>query len=73
MFKNGWEYVMVLGFLAWGIGALGPGRWSIDHAFGISDELTKDWRGALIAGVLGVVAGAGTLLVFHKPTPSSDG
>ncbi len=72
MFKNGWEYVMVYGFLAWGIGALGPGRWSLDHAFGILDDLTKDWRGAIIAGVLGVVAGAGTLLAFHKPTPSSD-
>ncbi|UDY34280.1 DoxX family protein [Dermatobacter hominis] len=72
MFKNGWEYVMVLGFLGWGIGALGPGRWSLDHAFGIADELTKDWRGAIIAGVVGVLAGAGTLLAFHHPTPSSD-
>jgi putative oxidoreductase len=69
MFKNGWEYVMVYGFLAWGIGALGPGRFSLDHAFGIEDELTRDWRGALIAGVLGVGAGVLTLLVFHHPDP----
>ncbi|MCC6183441.1 MAG: DoxX family protein [Microthrixaceae bacterium] len=72
MFKNGWEYVMVFGFLAWGIGALGPGEWSLDHALGILDDLTRDWRGALIAGVLGLVAGIGTLVVFHHPEPAAD-
>lgn len=71
MFKNGWEYVMVFGFLAWGIGALGPGRWSIDHGLGIADDLTRDWRGALIAGVLGLVAGVGTLVLFHHPEAGS--
>ena len=72
MFKNGWEYVMVFGFLAWGIGALGLGEWSFDHALGILDDLTRDWRGALIAGVLGLVAGIGTLVVFHHPEPAAD-
>ena len=72
MFKNGWEYVMVFGFLAWGIGALGPGEWSLDHARGILDDLTRDWRGALIAGVLGLVAGTGTPVVFHPPEPAAD-
>jgi len=72
MFKNGWEYVMVFGFLALGIGALGPGEWSLDHALGILDDLTRDWRGALIAGVLGLVAGIGTLVVFHHPEPAAD-
>ena len=55
-----------------GIGALGPGEWSLDHAFGILDDLTRDWRGALIAGVLGLVAGIGTLVVFHHPEPAAD-
>ena len=72
MFKNGWEYVMILGVLAWGIAALGPGAWSLDHALGIEDDLTKDWRGALIAGVLGVAAGALTLALFHRPEPEAD-
>ena len=72
MFKNGWEYVMILGFLAWGIAALGPGRWSLDDVLGISDDLTRDWRGALISGVLGLGAGILTLLAFHRPTPSDD-
>ncbi len=72
MFKNGWEYVMVYGFLAWGIAALGPGRISIDHAIGIADDLTKDWRGAIIAAVLGVGVGVLTLLVFHRP-PEPEG
>jgi putative oxidoreductase len=72
MFKNGWEYVMVLGFLAWGIAALGPGGWSVDDALGIADDLTRDWRGALISAVLGVGAGVVTLLVFHRPPPPAD-
>lgn len=72
MFKNGWEYVMVLGFLGFGIAALGPGEWSLDDAFGIADDLTKDWRGALISAVLGVVVGVGTLLIFHKPPVKDD-
>jgi putative oxidoreductase len=72
MFKNGWEYVMVYGFMAWGIGALGPGRWSIDHAIGIADDLTKDWRGAIIAGVLGVASGLLTLAIFHRPEPRAS-
>jgi putative oxidoreductase len=70
MFKNGWEYVMVLGFLAFGIAALGPGAWSLDDVLGISDDLTKDWRGALISGVLGVATGVGMLVVFHRPVPA---
>lgn len=72
MFKNGWEYVMVLGFLAWGIASLGPGRWSLDHVLGIDDDLTRDWRGALISGVLGVVTGVATLVIFHEPPAKDD-
>jgi putative oxidoreductase len=72
MFKNGWEYVMILGFLGWGVAALGPGQWSLDDALGIADDLTRDWRGALIAAVLGVGAGVLTLLVFHRPPAKAD-
>jgi putative oxidoreductase len=72
MFKNGWEYVMILGFLGWGIAALGPGQWSLDDVLGIADDLTRDWRGALIAAVLGVGAGVLTLLVFHRPDEPAD-
>jgi putative oxidoreductase len=72
MFKNGWEYVMVLGFLGFGIAALGPGSWSLDDVLGISDDLTRDWRGALISGVLGVATGVGMLVVFHRPAPAGD-
>lgn len=72
MFKNGWEYVMVLGFLAWGISGIGPGQWSLDHVLGIEDTLTADWRGVLIPTVLGVGAGVLTLLVFHRPDPPAE-
>lgn len=72
MFKNGWEYVMILGFLAWGIAALGPGRYSLDDVLGIADDLTRDWRGAVIAAVLGLGAGVLMLLVFHRPPAPDD-
>jgi putative oxidoreductase len=72
MFKNGWEYVMVYGFLAFGIAALGPGQWSLDDLLGIADDLTRDWRGALISGVLGLATGIGMLVVFHRPPVPSD-
>jgi len=72
MFKNGWEYVMVLGFLGFGIAALGPGQWSLDDVLGISDDLTRDWRGALISAVLGLAAGVLTLVVFHRPPAPDD-
>lgn len=71
MFRNGWEYVMVLGVLAWGIAALGPGAYSLDEVLGIADDLTRDWRGALIAAVLGVGSGVLTLAVFHRPAPAA--
>ncbi len=37
---EGWEYVMTLGIVGIAIGALGPGEWSLDHAFEIDDDLS---------------------------------
>jgi putative oxidoreductase len=70
--KEGFEFVLVLGALCWGIGALGPGRYSLDHAFGILPDLTADWRGAAIAAGLGIGAGVLTLVACYRP-PASDG
>lgn len=72
MFKNGWEYVMILGFLGFGVAALGPGRFSVDSAFGIADDLTRNWRGALISAVLGLGAGGATLVLFRRPVAPVD-
>jgi putative oxidoreductase len=61
---EGWEYVMVLGVVAWSVGAMGPGRYSLDNAAGI--EWTG-WTGALIAAAVGLAAAALQLAVFYRP------
>jgi putative oxidoreductase len=61
---EGWEYVMVLGVVAWSVGAMGPGRWSVDNAVGI--EWTG-WTGAVIAAAVGLGAAALQLAVFYRP------
>jgi len=71
MFKNGWEYVFILGTFAAVIGALGPGAWSLDAVTGLDEILNVGWRGLLIAVVPGLVTGVGTLLLFWRPPESS--
>ena len=58
---EGWEYVMTLGIVGVAIGALGPGEWSLDHAFDITDDLWGT-TGLLIAAI-GGIGGAIALLV----------
>jgi len=69
--KEGIEYVLVLGALCFAIGALGPGQWSLDSAFGLSDTLNDGWTGAAISAVLGLGAGIFTLAAFYRP-PAKD-
>lgn len=61
---EGWEYVMVLGVVAWAVGAVGPGRWSLDHALGL--EWTG-WTGAVLAAAVGLGGAALQLAVFYRP------
>ncbi|MEU1511447.1 DoxX family protein [Streptomyces sp. NPDC005811] len=65
VFKEGYEYVLVLGVLAVALGAWGPGRYAVDHALDIT---VTGWAGA--GAVLGVAtaATAGLLAVFLRPT-----
>jgi putative oxidoreductase len=57
VFKDGYEYVLLIAVLCVSLGLLGPGRWSVDHALGIADDL-DGWTGAAIAaaGILGALA-----------------
>ncbi|MGW5384324.1 DoxX family protein [Nocardia sp. NPDC003963] len=64
VFKDGYEYVLVLAVVALSIGVLGPGWLSVDHAAGI--EITG-WAGGVIALGVGVLATAGLLAVFWRP------
>jgi putative oxidoreductase len=72
MFKNGFEYVLVLATLCAVIGAFGPGAWSLDAALGLDTTLTEGWRGLAIAVILGVGTGLATLLLFWRPLPADD-
>jgi putative oxidoreductase len=64
IFKEGYEYVLLVGLVALALGALGPGRVSIDHAAGI--EMTG-WTGLVVDLVVGVVATAGLLVATWRP------
>jgi putative oxidoreductase len=66
VFKDGYEYVMVLAVVCLLLGVTGPGRFSLDNAFGI--EITG-WTGGGIALIVAIVAVAGLLATFYRPTP----
>jgi putative oxidoreductase len=58
VFKDGYEYVLMIAVICAALGAIGPGRISLDHALGI--EITGT-AGVLVAVVAGL-AGTGVLL-----------
>jgi putative oxidoreductase len=62
--NQGWEYCASILTAAFVIGMVGPGRWSLDHAFGIE---WNGWNGAIIAGVVGVGAALLQLAVSYRP------
>ncbi|AVV45656.1 DoxX family protein [Streptomyces sp. ID05-04B] len=64
VFKEGYEYVLVLGVLGVAFGAWGPGEYAVDTAAGI--EVTG-WSGAGVVLGVGVTATAGLLAVFWRP------
>ncbi len=56
---EGWEYVMTLVFCGVAIGTVGAGRWSLDRALGIDDDLVGV-PGLLLAGGAGGVGAVRT-------------
>jgi hypothetical protein len=64
---QGWEYCASIAVAAWTIGAIGPGEWSLDHAFDI--EWTK-WSGAIVAALVGVGGGALQLAISYRRPPA---
>jgi putative oxidoreductase len=63
--KEGYEYVLVVSLTCAGVAAIGPGRWSVDHAvFGWQD--ITGWGGLALSAGLGVGAAAGLLAVFWR-------
>ncbi|MGW6124173.1 DoxX family protein [Nocardia sp. NPDC055165] len=66
VFKEGYEYVLVLAVVALALAFTGPGRLSIDHAAGIT---VTGWAGGVIALGAGVVSTTGLLALFWRPRP----
>jgi putative oxidoreductase len=64
VFRDGYEYVLVLWVTSLALAILGPGRISVDNAAGIS---ITGWAGGGIALGVAVLAVAGLLATFWRP------
>lgn len=64
VFKDGYEYVLVLSVVCLALATFGPGRWSADAAAGIT---ITGWAGAGVALGVALVATAGMLATFWRP------
>lgn len=69
VFRDGYEYVLVLGVMALSLGLLGPGSVSVDHAVAIG---LSGWLGGGLALIAGGVATAGLLAGFYRPGEAAD-
>jgi putative oxidoreductase len=70
IFKDGWEYNVMLALLAILVAVTGPGRWSADHLFGLDEDL-HGLLGLVIA-LVGFVAAIALLLVAWKPAAEEE-
>ena len=61
---QGWEYCASIAVMAFAIGTIGAGKYSIDH---LIHKDVSGWTGALIAGVLGVGGAITQLAVSYRP------
>jgi putative oxidoreductase len=64
VFRDGYEYVLVISVVSLALATLGPGRASVDSAAGIT---ITGWAGGGIALGVAVVATAGMLATFYRP------
>jgi putative oxidoreductase len=64
VFKEGYEYVLVLGVLAVALGVWGAGEYAVDSA---ADIAVTGWAGAGLVLGMGVLATGGLLATFWRP------
>jgi putative oxidoreductase len=68
---EGWEYVVTLAVLSIALGAVGPGRWSLDHALDLSFPFEPD-RALAVAAVVGIGGTILYLLTFWRPPAKAE-
>lgn len=70
---QGWEYTAAIAIVAWAIGVIGPGEYSLDHAVGLTDTWAPgEWTGLLIATLLGLGGAVVQLAVCYRPPASAS-
>jgi putative oxidoreductase len=67
---EGWEYVMTLWFCGALLGVAGPGEWSLDHAFDLTDDLTGV-NGLLLSVGAGGLGSLALLAACWRPPQKS--
>lgn len=70
VFRDGYEYVLVLAVVALLLPLLGPGALSLDNALGL-ESLATGYPAAGASLAVAVVSAAGLLAVCWRPIPSS--
>jgi putative oxidoreductase len=68
VFKDGWEYNLVLALLFVLVAVTGPGEWSLDEAL----DLDLAGTTGLLLSLVGLVASIGLLAVFWKPPAKAE-
>jgi putative oxidoreductase len=66
VFKDGYEYVLLIAVVTLALAVLGPGEFSLDHALDVD---VTGWAGGAVALVAAVVGTAGLLGTFWRPAP----
>lgn len=64
--KEGYEYVVTVAVVSIALGALGPGQWSLDDAFGIAFPFDPK-KALAVAAIVGIGGAAAFLAVFWRP------
>ncbi|MGA8851797.1 MAG: DoxX family protein [Aeromicrobium sp.] len=67
--KEGYEYVVLVATALTVLSMMGPGSWSLDHAFGLD---RSGWQWGVGAFVLGALSTAGLLITSWRPHPPTD-
>lgn len=61
---EGYEYVLMIIIVSCALGALGAGRWSVDHVLGLR---VGGWMGLSVAAGIGMIAALLILAAFWRP------